>query len=152
MEIITTNSPNADILRQSCKPVADIRQHMPLIIEMYDLLAHCGGLGLAAPQVGIAERFFVARIGGSIRLFINPSIGRRGRDLVIYREGCLSLPGRGVRVERARVITACYEDENGVAKQERLSQKDAVVFQHEADHLDGILMTDIGIRTTAQSA
>lgn len=106
------------------------------------------GIALAAPQVGIRERFFVFADG---RMFLNPTIdspkSEKIKKLPRYfdkptfpkGEGCLSFPGKLVEVPRWEKILASWIDENGVQhSRERLKGIESHVFQHEFDHLQGI--------------
>lgn len=106
------------------------------------------GIALAAPQVGVRERFFVFADG---RMFLNPRIDSpktdRSKMLPKYfdhptfphGEGCLSFPGKQVEVPRWEKILASWIDENGVLhERERLKGIESHVFQHEFDHLEGI--------------
>ena len=119
------------ILRQKCEPVAavtdDIRR---LMDDMLETMYADKGVGLAAPQVGIAKRI------------INPEIIRKSEDTIWSNEGCLSLPGQCAEVERHRAVTVRYLDYDG--KEQTLNAEEylAVILQHETDHLDGILYID----------
>jgi len=98
-------------------------------------------LGLAAPQIGISSRFFVALIP-DLCLCINPSYTPVGNEKVIVKEGCLSCPGESGEVERWAVIDAAFFDGKKV-RNRRLKGMNAVVYQHEHDHLDGILFVEL---------
>jgi peptide deformylase len=129
MEIIT--APNT-FLKRVCRPgvVLSITQLEALFLTM---VAN-NGAGLAAPQVGIDARVFVTNWA---EIFICPKIVSYGAARVETKEGCLSIPGKQFRVQRSlRIRLACgrvYENEQ------------AIVVQHECDHLDGILISDRGI-------
>ena len=103
------------------------------------------GAGLAAPQVGILERFLVLNTAIANTLppvMINPKITSKSPQTVSSAEGCLSLPGETYEVERAAAISVLFRDLQG--KEQRLLSQgiSAVVIQHEIDHLDGILISD----------
>lgn len=120
-------------------------------VEMDDLIAQAkemlkilitpngwsNGVGLAAPQVGINKRFFVIADGSEI--VINPTILRTGKEIVYPREGCLSIPHKFINKKRYAVLDAEYM--NGEKKLIRRTFKrlEAQIFQHEMDHLDGVL-------------
>ncbi len=127
MKIIKDPDP---ILRQKCEPV----RPLPLLTvhEMFMLLREHRGLGLAAPQVGIAERFFVTCWG---ELFVNPVIEAFNGVEIDSREGCLSIPGKQFIVKRHQEV---------VVMGKRYIGEMAIVIQHEIHHLDGILISDLG--------
>ena len=120
--------PDDPILHRVCRP--DFLLKANIIQQMFHLLDETGGLGLAAPQVGIDARFFVTAWG---EVFVNPMIVRREGE-VHCQEGCLSLPGVIRLKERCRKVVL----EGGRA----FGGEQAIVIQHEIDHLDGILITD----------
>lgn len=105
--------------------------------EMLALMHSMKGVGLAAPQVGLLHRFIVVSHSGIEFVAINPEITyRRGR--VGGMEGCLSAPGKYVRVDRAEAIRVRYTAPNGEDCERRAAGLLARVIQHEVDHLDGI--------------
>jgi peptide deformylase len=103
------------------------------------------GVGLAAPQIGISQRLLVYRVGSEAPLIalINPEIewSSKGDD-EIAEEGCLSIPGVGVDVERAVHVRVRAQDEYGEPRLVEASGLEARVIQHEMDHLDGVLILD----------
>jgi len=113
-----------------------------LIRDMTDSLADENGLGIAAPQVGSSMR--IAIINGEHGPFpiINPRIIKRSIRTETDEEGCLSIPGVFGLVRRARSVTVTYLDVTGATRQEKASGLLARVFQHEIDHLDGVLFID----------
>ena len=118
------------------------------------------GAGLAAPQMGIKQRFFVLKDHegrGKISVFINPKVEKtygaevfpemvsRDGERQDFLEGCLSFPDYWGTVKRFLKIDAVWQDEIGgqlVARKKKLEGFDAVVFQHELDHLNGVLFVD----------
>ncbi len=100
------------------------------------------GIGIASPQVGINKRVFIAVIGRQATVFINPEITKKSTSLTQTEEGCLSVPGVFGLVERAKRITIKFMDRHGRRAELDLKNMDAVVAQHELDHLDGILFID----------
>lgn len=104
------------------------------------------GVGIAAPQVGILRRIIAVqrfdKPGEPFEFYINPEIVEYSAETAPGREGCLSIPGLSGTVTRARQIGLRYRDEQFAEKTETISGFTAVIFQHEADHLDGILYTD----------
>lgn len=101
-----------------------------------------GHYGLSAVQVGFPVRVFVLGDQAGRGVFINPGIDGHGRDVETGIEACVSLPGVRRIVRRWRVITATWHDIDGRPHRERLSGKRARAFQHELDHLNGVLITD----------
>ena len=102
------------------------------------------GVGLAAPQLGISQRVLVYRIGSDAPLIalVNPEVEWHGEDVETLEEGCLSIPGVGVDVDRAVHIRVRARDEEGEERLVEASGLEARVIQHEMDHLDGKLILD----------
>jgi peptide deformylase len=102
------------------------------------------GIGLAAPQVGVSHRLLVYRVepDSPIQALVNPEIEWSSRDQEIMEEGCLSLPGVHVDVERPLHIRVRAQDERGEPIVVEASGLEARVIQHEVDHLDGTLILD----------
>lgn len=104
------------------------------------------GVGIAAPQVGIARRMVAVqrfdKPGYPFEVYVNPEIVRRSDSLVAGPEGCLSVPDLYGRVKRAQAIELRYRDTAFVEHTETVSGYTAVIFQHEIDHLDGVLYID----------
>ena len=102
-----------EVLRKKCEPVKEITPEM-IFNEMFDTMIEAEGVGLAAPQVGIAERFFVAIADDDVRrVFVNPQIVSTSAELTDYEEGCLSLPGFNESIRRPAKVTVQAMDENG---------------------------------------
>jgi len=122
-------NPDHPILHHVCR--SGFILDADVIQQMFHLLEALGGLGLAAPQVGIDARLFVTARG---EVFVNPRILRVEGQYVSAQEGCLSLPGVTRFKSRCqRIILAGGDTYEG---------QQAVVIQHEIDHLNGILITD----------
>ncbi|MFZ6015190.1 MAG: peptide deformylase [Patescibacteria group bacterium] len=100
------------------------------------------GIGIASPQVGINKRIFIAHIKHRDTAFINPVITKKSEKLVETEEGCLSVPGVFGLVQRAKKVTIEALDRHGRRMELELKNADAVVVQHELDHLDGVLFVD----------
>jgi peptide deformylase len=107
------------------------------------------GIGLAATQLGTLHRLLVYRVQheSPIVALVNPVIEWRGKEGEIADEGCLSLPGVLVEVERPIHIRVSAKDENGDDIEIEAAGLEARVIQHEIDHLDGVLILD---RTTRE--
>jgi len=133
-----------DVLRQVCEPVERFDTELrDLLDEMLVLMRASNGIGLAAPQVGITERFFVCKLESKEIGLINPEIEEgSGQEEMV--EGCLSLPEVQVNVTRNEQLHVHGYDYKGRRKQFRMSGLWARVIQHEMDHLDGVLICDHG--------
>lgn len=114
-----------------------------VIQDLKDTLKACQeGLGLAAPQIGTNLRIFVLESEEKIAVFINPKITRFSRKTTLHNEGCLSVPGRTDEIARASKVILKYYDEDGKKHKIKAAGLLAEAFQHEIDHLDGILYID----------
>ncbi len=139
---IETGTDNP-ILRQKTQKVPKVTKDiLKLLKDMEDTLKDEGGLGIAANQVGHALRMCLAKFNGKINVLINVEITWRGEKTDIVEEGCLSLPGIDIKVERPTEITIKYLNEKGEEQERKLSDVDARIVQHEVDHLDNILISD----------
>ena len=117
-----------------------------LIDDMIHTMKKAGGVGLAAPQVNQSLRLFVMKSGLSVPLtvVINPKVEyleEHGQQDSV--EGCLSIPGNSVRVKRFKKLHMSYLNRNGDYMTEEVKGFKAIISQHEYDHLNGILITDI---------
>jgi peptide deformylase len=130
------------LLRGLCFPVGRFDSWLSdLLADMLELMRAHEGVGLAAPQVGITKRLFVAEIQGCSMCLVNPVItARSGSDRM--DEGCLSLPGVSVDVQRDWQIEVQGFDAQGRRQTHRVEGLWARVMQHEIDHLDGVLICD----------
>ncbi len=137
-----------EVLRQKCEAVKaeEINDEFrALIKEMFLTMDEANGVGLAAPQVGIAKRFFVAMSDDDVeRVFINPVITKTSSELSEYEEGCLSIPGVYETIVRPKAVTISALDINGKPFTLDAEGLLARIVQHESDHLDGILYIDRG--------
>jgi len=102
------------------------------------------GVGLAAPQVGLSQRLLVYRVGHEAPLIalVNPELEWSSEDGEVGEEGCLSIPGIGVDVDRPVHVRVRARDEFGDERLVEASGLEARVIQHEMDHLDGVLILD----------
>lgn len=137
-----------EVLRQKCEAVKaeEINDEFrALIKEMFLTMDEANGVGLAAPQVGIAKRFFVAKSDDDVeRVFINPVITKTSSELSEYEEGCLSIPGVYETIVRPKAVTISALDINGKPFTLDAEGLLARIVQHESDHLDGVLYIDRG--------
>ena len=117
-----------DPLRRKNHDVHNINQTLESLCQnMCETLLESGGVGLAAPQVGVNLNLFLANIQGEVQEFINPIITHRyGRQTNL--EGCLSLPGILVEVSRAKRIDIEWYDINGIEQKGKFSNKDAMIL------------------------
>ncbi len=132
-------------LRQPAKRVKAVSvAERVLIKELIRAMYEFDGAGLAAPQVGIDEQIFVAdaQDGQGPFVVINPEFIKISLQKTIMEEGCLSLPGIRIQVERPKMVTVRYFDENGRQIQKELTGLLAKIFQHESDHLFGRMIID----------
>ncbi len=129
-------------MKKKCAPVSEVGQsERALIQSMIATMHEYKGIGLAAPQVGIFQRIFVADIGEGPFAFVNPKIIRCFGSGVL-EEGCLSIPGVTVMVRRSEKIIVRYLDEHNQPVQKVCEALLARVIQHETDHLNGRLIVD----------
>ena len=134
------------VLRQVAKPVQSVSDEVWQVADrMLDLMHQARGVGLAAPQVGLPWRMFVANPTGEPgddRVFINPKLSAPSPQTHPHEEGCLSLPHITGEITRPTQITIDATDEQGHPFQLTSDQLAARVWQHENDHLDGVLILD----------
>ena len=132
-----------EFLRQKSKKVKNITDETGYFIDqMKETLEKSEGVGLAAPQVGRLQRIIVVRNENGFFGFINPVILKRSREKEEIEEGCLSLPGCFLKIRRPERITAKALNSEGKEIALNLKGLAARAFQHEVDHLDGILIFD----------
>lgn len=133
-EILTTKT------RRVKDPLA--AEIQDLIPTMFESMHAAQGLGLAAPQIGVPLRLAVIEIKGVRYVFVNPTLSSLSREKIVFEEGCLSLPGQWLPIERSEKVTVRYQDERGEDRKLKASGLLAIALQHEVDHLDGILIVD----------
>ncbi len=143
LKIITY--PNK-ILRQPAQAVVNPTDPSikKLIAEMTETMRAHDGLGLAAPQVGHSLQICVIEIQDELFVMINPEIKSAGGDLITQEEGCLSLPGKYLPIERSERIKVRALDANGQRQIIRARGLLSRALQHEIDHLNGMLLVDRG--------
>lgn len=135
--------PNS-ILRQKTNVIQpeEIANYKPLITDMFETLKKYGGVGLAAPQVGLDLSLFVVSLEGQDYVFVNPVVIEASDEIAVQPEGCLSMPGLVLDVPRSKRIKAMYRDENGNQQVSDFDEWWARIFLHEFDHLQGIMIDD----------
>ena len=133
------------ILKTKARPVERFDDELREEVERMGVLMHDAlGIGLAAPQVGIAHRVRGYRVepDSPVVALVNPEIEWASRDEEISEEGCLSLPLIHVDVERPVAVLVRAQDEQGEQITIEATGLEARVIQHEIDHLDGVLILD----------
>lgn len=155
-EIVVLGSEAAPVLRKRARHVNtyDTELHR-LLDDMVETLLDAPGVGLAAPQIDVSERVIVVRLpddemsreeygdqAGVLYEVVNPEIVRATDDMVDGVEACLSIPGLFGTVSRHEGITVKFFDRHGKKQRVKVSGWLARVFQHEIDHLDGVLYLD----------
>ena len=139
LKIRTLGSP---VIRQRSKPVEKVNDnHRAAMSQMAQLMYDAGGIGLAAPQVGISQSMIVVDIGSGLYKLINPKIAKR-KGSQVNQEGCLSVPGICIKVKRSRDVVVRALDENGEPLTIEATGLLSCVLQHEMDHLRGKLIVD----------
>ena len=139
-KILTTKDP---ALRKVCKPMVNFDNRLFRLLEdMKDTLVDSGGVGLAAPQVGILRRVVLVDTGEEILELINPTLVAVDGEQ-IGAEGCLSVPGKYGLVKRPYWAKVRAQDRNGNWFEAEGEELIARCFCHELDHLDGIIYTDV---------
>jgi peptide deformylase len=151
LEIAKLGNP---ILRQIARPVSNITDatFQSLIDSLLETAASANGVGIAAPQVSQSYRLFIVASRPNPRYpdaplmeataMIDPKIVARSDEIVKGWEGCLSVPGIRGLVPRYRAIAVEYSDRYGNLQRQELTDFVARIFQHELDHLNGIIFLD----------
>ncbi|MBZ4642880.1 MAG: peptide deformylase [Deferribacteres bacterium] len=136
-----------EVLRKKSTPVETVDDNIKELLDnMAETMYNAPGIGLAAPQVGVNKRVIVIDITGpeeksGLMKIVNPEILEMDGE-VVGEEGCLSVPEEYAEVKRAEKIKVKFLDENSV---EHIIEADGLLaraFQHEIDHLDGVLFID----------
>jgi peptide deformylase len=130
------------VLRARASEVADIDGKVARLAEdMLTTMYEAPGLGLAAPQVGVQKRVFVYDIGEGPQVVVNPEV-REARGEWTYEEGCLSIPGMAFELLRPKEVHLVGYDLDGNEVSVEADELLARCFQHEMDHLDGVLFIE----------
>ena len=139
-KILTDKEP---ALHKTCKPVTnfDAKLHK-LLDDMRDTLLDSGGVGLAAPQIGILRRVVLVDNGEEILELVNPTMVETDGEQV-GAEGCLSVPGKYGLVKRPYYAKVRAQDRDGNWYEAEGEELTARCFCHELDHLDGIIYTQV---------
>ncbi|MGE5581917.1 MAG: peptide deformylase [Bacillota bacterium] len=142
MALLNIKTLGDPVLRQKAKEIPKITKRIrSLAKDMLETMYNANGAGLAAPQVGVLERLVVIDTGEGPLVLINPKIEfREGQNK--DSEGCLSIPGRSEYVTRSEKVTVSYYNLEGKKVTSTGNGLLARAFQHEIDHLDGVLYID----------
>jgi peptide deformylase len=139
------------ILRRKARPISKFGDDLQVLIEdMIDTMRDAPGVGLAAPQVDVSQQLIVVEYGDDedetvpkkLYVMANPVITRASTETEIGVEGCLSIPGIVGEVERSTGITVKGQNRHGQPMTVKARGWLARIFQHEIDHLNGVLFTD----------
>lgn len=140
-----------EVLRQKCEKVSKVDDELRRFLDdMLETMYVDKGCGLAAPQVGVTKRIIVLDDNPSDEdksarrpmFLVNPEIIWRSDEMVLFNEGCLSLPDQRAEVERHEKVRVHYVDYNGNEQEILADDLLAIILQHEIDHLDGVLYID----------
>lgn len=138
------------VLSKKCREVTRFDQRLwTLIDDMAETMHKAGGVGLAAPQVGILKRVVVIDIGEGVIELVNPKIIIKAGEQVTY-EGCLSCPGELGITHRPMYVTVKAQDRNGNEITHKGEGLLAKAFCHEIDHLEGIIFKSIATKMLTQ--
>ena len=133
------------VLSQVAKPIENIDDSIRQLADrMIDIMLETKGVGLAGPQAGVNLRIFVVTLDGTkenAKVYINPKIETSG-PLEAVEEGCLSLPGISAKIKRFKQCTVTATDLDGNTFTEEAEGLLARAFQHEFDHLEGMMIKD----------
>ena len=148
-QIVTTPDP---VLRKKAHKVTDFgKEFQDLVNDMIETMRDAPGVGLAAPQIGISQQLVVIEYGEEteevtspkLYVLVNPEIISKSEEKVVGIEGCLSVPELVGEVERHNTIVVKGLNRHGKPAKIKVDEWLARICQHEIDHLDGILYTDL---------
>lgn len=143
LELIPDSDPRLHTKTEVFNPHEWDEMHAT-VEAMFKLMFEHDGMGLAAPQVGINRRVFIMWYNEKMYVCINPRIEKANKGTEVDTEGCLSYPGQKYAVEREAEIHVSYQDLRGRRIKKKMKGLLARCFQHELDHLNGIVMLDRG--------
>jgi peptide deformylase len=131
------------VLRKKSRAVTEINEKLLTLVEdMKETMYAHNGQGLAAPQVGVLKRVIAVDVGTGWNVFLNPEILERSDKKKTCVEGCLSLPGKSVNVERPVSLKLQYMDLEGEMQENDFGKLMTRAICHETDHLNGVLIID----------
>jgi len=141
------------VLREHAHEVTEFDRGLrKLAKRMIRTMHDAPGVGLAAPQVGVLQRLLVYDVDDDPRVLVNPVLDEFSDETEESDEGCLSVPGVTMPVERSVSVRVRGQDEYGEAVDFRAEGFEARVIQHEIDHLDGVLIVDRTTRSARAAA
>ena len=131
------------VLKTKAAPITDVDGKLVRLVDDMFTTLHDNGLGiaLAAPQIGVQKQIFVWNLDGQREVVFNPEIVESDGEWV-YDEGCLSIPGLYVEMLRPKTVLMRGVDIDGEVVEREADELEARMFQHELDHLNGVLMFD----------
>jgi peptide deformylase len=130
------------VLKQRARDVEELDGGLVALVEtMYETMYEAVGVGLAAPQIGVQLRVFTYDVGEGPHAVVNPEIVAASGEW-LYHEGCLSVPGVHFEIARPKVVTLRGLTVDGTELEVEGDEILGRVFQHELDHLDGVLLLD----------
>lgn len=128
------------VLKKRCREIKKITPEIiKLAADLSETMVKKDGAGLAAPQIGRLEKIIAVEVGNGPQVFINPIIVSKSREKEFMEEGCLSFPGLFLNIKRPRKVTVETFDLDGNKLKIEAQGLAARIFQHETDHLNGIL-------------
>jgi len=151
-EIVTLPDP---VLRRKARKVSDFGPELQAIIDdMVETMREAPGVGLAAPQVNVSARVIVVEFGdeededvpAKLYVVVNPEITRQSKEVITGVEACLSIPEVAGDVERHVAVTIKGQNRRGQPLKLKAKGWLARIFQHEIDHLNGVLFVDLAER------
>lgn len=135
----------AEVLREKAEPVEKIDDNIRRLVEkMTDIMIENKGVGLAAPQAGVALRLFIISLDGTrekVKAYVNPTVTSNG-EYAFMEEGCLSVPGINTNIRRYKKCTVTATDIDGNEFTEEAEGLYARALQHEYDHIEGIIIVN----------
>ncbi|GAB4577821.1 MAG: peptide deformylase [Anaerolineales bacterium] len=155
-EIVTLPNP---VLRRKARKVTEFGAELQTLIDdMVETMRVAPGVGLAAPQVNVSQQVIVVEFGNEedenapkkLYILVNPTIAKLSKETVMGVEGCLSIPGIVGEVERAEKALITGQNRRGQPVKIKAEGWLARIFQHEIDHLNGVLYVDKATRLWQQ--
>jgi peptide deformylase len=141
--IVTLGTSGDAVLRQRAKKIHRVDSYTrKLIDDLIDTVQAAPGAGLSAPQIGVPLRAIVTNVDDKIHVVLNPEIVEESEQVVEAEEGCLSIPGWYGPVKRKERVTVRGMGRTGKPIKIKSEGWEARAFQHEVDHLDGVLFID----------
>lgn len=145
MEIVVTNM---EYLRQKSEPVANVAEATPIMarLEKFQSL-HPNCIGISAPQLGILKQVVFIRTPNQVIKLVNPRIVGQSDEMVYFKEGCMSFPGKSVHTKRHAWVLV----EDICSEVHRFEGLESICVQHEVDHLQGVLFMDREVVLTVRN-